>query len=289
MAYFSTAPAPGRRTLTAKNRVWDFFQMSSKTHPANRRQPAQPRRKPRPTPTKTVAGIPYWPARDPIGEEGGVNLYGFVENDGVNEFDGLGLAAANVTYVDENSIAFANPFDAAVAAMMKAIKMTWAKESRGPTGRKLEHCGKVCCEKVSKKFYYTGPVGYADDHCSSIGVPCAGDDTELMFYHSHPAPAKFSSATDNAFKGKLADREIAKLHAEKGLGSMGLVFVTRLGPGGGIIPESEIQMWVTKGPQDTDQSMKTVPVDLKADPWKENIEVDWTKKPTKSNNKNKQR
>jgi hypothetical protein len=32
-----------------------------------------------------------WPSRDPIEEEGGVNLYGFVGNDGVNNRDYLGL------------------------------------------------------------------------------------------------------------------------------------------------------------------------------------------------------
>jgi len=31
-----------------------------------------------------------WPSRDPIGENGGVNLYGFVGNDGVNWIDILG-------------------------------------------------------------------------------------------------------------------------------------------------------------------------------------------------------
>ena len=91
MAYFSTSPAPGHRSLTAKNRVWDFFCLSNETHLAKRRQPAQPRRKTRPTPTKTVPGIPYWPARDPIGESGGVNLYGFVGNDAVGHVDRLGL------------------------------------------------------------------------------------------------------------------------------------------------------------------------------------------------------
>jgi RHS repeat-associated protein len=35
-----------------------------------------------------------WPSRDPIGEEGGINLYGFVGNDGVNGWDLLGLATA---------------------------------------------------------------------------------------------------------------------------------------------------------------------------------------------------
>jgi RHS repeat-associated protein len=32
-----------------------------------------------------------WPSRDPIGENGGVNLYGFVGNDAVNYFDYLGM------------------------------------------------------------------------------------------------------------------------------------------------------------------------------------------------------
>jgi hypothetical protein len=34
-----------------------------------------------------------WPSRDPIGEMGGVNLYGFVSNDGVNSWDMLGQKA----------------------------------------------------------------------------------------------------------------------------------------------------------------------------------------------------
>ena len=91
MAYFSTATAPERRNVTGKNRVWDFFRLSNETHPAIRRQPAQPRRKIRPTAMKTASGIPYWPSRDPIGEEGGENLYGFVGNDGVDQIDELGL------------------------------------------------------------------------------------------------------------------------------------------------------------------------------------------------------
>ena len=37
-----------------------------------------------------------WVSRDPIEEQGGVNLYGFVGNDGVNKFDYLGLEADKV-------------------------------------------------------------------------------------------------------------------------------------------------------------------------------------------------
>jgi len=94
MAYFSTEPASERRNVTGKNRVWDFFALSNETHPAKRRQPAQPRRKIRPTAMKTVSGIPYWPSRDPIGERGGKNLYGFVRNDGVAVQDYLGLSGS---------------------------------------------------------------------------------------------------------------------------------------------------------------------------------------------------
>jgi len=83
--------APSASNFTAKNRVWGFFENSNRTCPANRRQPSELRRKIRLTPTKTASGIPYWPSRDPIEEDGGVNLYGFVGNDGVNSWDYLGM------------------------------------------------------------------------------------------------------------------------------------------------------------------------------------------------------
>ena len=46
-----------------------------------------------------------WPSRDPIAERGGVNLYGFVGNDGVNAWDLLGLFDyLNGLTVGENSV-----------------------------------------------------------------------------------------------------------------------------------------------------------------------------------------
>jgi RHS repeat-associated protein len=56
-----------------------------------------------PSSTKSASGVRYygfryynpatgrWPSRDPIGEEGGVNLYTMVGNDAVNRWDYLGL------------------------------------------------------------------------------------------------------------------------------------------------------------------------------------------------------
>jgi uncharacterized protein RhaS with RHS repeats len=39
-----------------------------------------------------------WPSRDPIEERGGINLYGFVGNDGVNRVDVLGLLKFQITF-----------------------------------------------------------------------------------------------------------------------------------------------------------------------------------------------
>jgi hypothetical protein len=90
MAYPLSERAPRASNFTAKNRVWGFFENSNRTRPVNRRQPQQPRRKNRLTPTKTASGIPYWPSRDPIQERGGVNLYGFCYNSPYDWFDVLG-------------------------------------------------------------------------------------------------------------------------------------------------------------------------------------------------------
>ncbi len=92
MSAIQSKRAPGASDLTAKNRVWGFFAEPNKTRPGIRRQPLKPRRKNRPTATKPASGIPLWPSRDPIEEEGGINLYGFVGNDGINRLDVFGLA-----------------------------------------------------------------------------------------------------------------------------------------------------------------------------------------------------
>ena len=44
---------------------------------------------------KTASSLPEWPNRDPIEEQGGLNLYVFIGNDGVNRIDVLGQMKYN--------------------------------------------------------------------------------------------------------------------------------------------------------------------------------------------------
>ena len=91
MAYFLTAPAPCKPKTGLKNRVWAFSGIIVRSHPVLGSRLPQPRRKTRPTTTNPASGIPRWPSRDPIEEKGGVNLYGFVRNNGLNGWDYMGL------------------------------------------------------------------------------------------------------------------------------------------------------------------------------------------------------
>jgi len=52
-----------------------------------------------PTPTKTASGRRVWLNRDPIEEEGGLNLHGIPGNDILNYYDALGLTLTNCTDV----------------------------------------------------------------------------------------------------------------------------------------------------------------------------------------------
>jgi len=86
-------------------------------------QALKPRRENRPTPTTIVPGVSVygfryldpvtgrWINRDPIEEEGGINLYGFVGNDGVNAWDVLGLdfKPGNAHLTQEQSNALTRP------------------------------------------------------------------------------------------------------------------------------------------------------------------------------------
>ena len=113
-AAFHAEPALGRKFPGGG----DSLQLSKLTAPSPRPRPPRPGnasrsrslrpRKPSKLAEKTVHVADYlyryydpltgrWPSRDPIEEEGGVNLYGLLENQGVNRVDFLGLSFHDFT------------------------------------------------------------------------------------------------------------------------------------------------------------------------------------------------
>jgi len=116
-----------------------------------------------------------WPSRDPIEEEGGVNLYGFVGNDGVGNIDLLGLALHPAARYGEivgalNSglspaqIAAALQGTGVTLAMVDAIVQELAKKKRCNEHKAKKKEGKTentnqggctdkdCCETAMKKL-----------------------------------------------------------------------------------------------------------------------------------------
>jgi hypothetical protein len=86
-----TSVSSRKGDLPQKNRVWDFFDERPRFAYQIDPQALETHRVPKPNTTNIASDIPLWLSRDPIGERGGVNLYGFVGNDGVNHEDLLGL------------------------------------------------------------------------------------------------------------------------------------------------------------------------------------------------------
>jgi hypothetical protein len=100
MAHNHTARAPGKSALRPKNRVWGFSPERRFYQIGSRRQRPELRPKLRPTLTYFTPGMPHWPSRDPIGERGGLNLYGFVGNLAIGRIDMFGLTEIALFHED---------------------------------------------------------------------------------------------------------------------------------------------------------------------------------------------
>ena len=98
MGFYTTETCPKvadlsshRHDLPSKNRVGGFRRSSPLRTGRFDPQPLETVSETAVTVTINVSGISCWLSRDPIAEEGGLNLYGFVENDPINYIDLLGL------------------------------------------------------------------------------------------------------------------------------------------------------------------------------------------------------
>ena len=149
-----------------------------------------------------------WLNRDPIAEDGGVNLYGFVGNDGVNAWDNLGLFVEKKT---NNLTIFACAHDAGSKALVKAEaeflnlrsiarkgnKEFKEKRPREYGGRICEHCEIKEDKSVVFSYYATETPGnfYSEIKDDQVGGTvnflksknCNANDTEVAAWHTHPS------------------------------------------------------------------------------------------------------
>ena len=109
MGYHLTEPYRAPAQVAAKNRVMGFRCEIGINVRKSAPQPVESHREKHPTPTKPASGIPYWLSRDPIGERGGLNLYGFAGNDGVNRWDYLGQSYVDVETFAQKPVYRDNP------------------------------------------------------------------------------------------------------------------------------------------------------------------------------------
>ncbi len=90
-----------------------------------------------------------WPSRDPIGERGGLNLYGFVGNDGVNEWDLLGQMGPVSPFTCNNHPSNSVPDTTRVKASDLGLSI-FSDEDKKKVKKKAESLG-VCDMEVGER------------------------------------------------------------------------------------------------------------------------------------------
>ena len=157
MAHNLTACASGKSAMRPKNRVWGFSSERRFYPLGSRRRCPELRRKSRPTPTNFTPGIPHWPSRDPIGEDGGENLYGFVGNDGIAQADALGLTPEGPV-IEYNGKSFTSSCDCPITVKFEHAEWKWKSVGVSTLGVAMD---------VKMKFKPSDP---SDPDCNCLKI-----------------------------------------------------------------------------------------------------------------------
>jgi len=172
VGFYATSPCQAKGDPTPKNRVWRFFRVCSGSHPGNRLQPPQLRREIAPTATRIASGLSCWPSRDPIGERGGVNLYGFLRNNSVSLIDVKGTDAAEgdaSTVTGNAKIAC----EVVIARVQDQVSLPSLKNPYGPTGAVTNITNTGGCQLLG--FGYTLAINDAAEDANEDANEIAGD------------------------------------------------------------------------------------------------------------------
>jgi RHS repeat-associated protein len=176
-----------------------------------------------------------WPSRDPIEEEGGLNLYSFVENCPNDNFDPVGLSSPKAQKAEEGSYECACDRKEINKLVLKKsleadqkssedinnvpydVRERGRKENKGKElSRGREFGGRICCNSKTKVVSANGPFvsrsgpngdGWNKDpkgffwqgiaiEIDAVSPPCPEDSKEVARYHSHPSGSDRFSEDD---------------------------------------------------------------------------------------------
>ena len=154
-----------------------------------------------------------WINRDPIEERGGNNLYGFVNNDGMNSYDKFGLKPYDwkplYDAIHENGIiAYKKSLDN-LKLRQRAWDMTVPRLGDRPS-RAYEYGGRICRKCVDGGYIYFTSGLHSDNFEESFFVTrapeCPPDSIWVAAYHNHPNDSQLSGNID----GKVKDIGVAR-------------------------------------------------------------------------------
>ncbi len=182
----TTHPHPARRprphtTTPKRNRPPGKYRIPFPTQPLSRKS--------------TNKHVRLWPSRDPIEEMGGINLYGFVGNNGVNGWDILGLDTAKrdcvwVIFFGHGS----NPdYGEADSNLRKKFNEVLENKNELPCGNRF---GFVGCRRASMNKLLEKAV--SDAHL----IPSLEfeNDYKLWYDIGHPQRNEFDDSRPHGYK-----------------------------------------------------------------------------------------
>jgi hypothetical protein len=183
-------------------------------------EPPPRRQKPPPIYPYVAQPVRDWPSRDPIGERGGINLYGMVGNDALNRLDFLGLkdkvpVIKKIDFLREVWVATKSEVISAGKYLgynyaREAFRLTLTGLTVDKNGRfvdkQAEYGGQICakcivCDDGSKRFHVmgTGPHQNNDRNGWNIFANKTVKEGKIIFnsicpegyeaigwYHGHP-------------------------------------------------------------------------------------------------------